>query len=176
MSTESIVILDGAKRLPRADILIKNREPGLFSRFTTTQLGGMAIKATLEHTNIDQDKVGHVVMGMAQHSHRDSIYAAKGMAWRGGLGKDVPALTVARICGNGAEAVAKVEDVIMRIPQIEGLKNGQQVTLGLRPEDAVGPAGHGDTGDDQRLLQLAHRVAARPLRGRRRSPRARAPG
>jgi len=103
---DSIVILEGAKRIPRADILIKNREPGLFSRFSTTQLGGMAIEATLENTPIDKGLVGHVVMGMAQHSHRDSIYAAKGMAWRGGLGKDVPALTVARICGSGAEAVA----------------------------------------------------------------------
>ena len=28
------------------------------------------------------------------------------MRWRGGLGDDVPALTVARICGSGAEAVA----------------------------------------------------------------------
>jgi len=102
----SIVILDGAKRTPRADILIKNREPGLFSRFTSTQLGGMAIKATLDNTKIDHNLVGHVVMGMAQHSHRDSIYGAKGMAWRGGLDKSVPALTVARICGSGAEAVA----------------------------------------------------------------------
>ena len=82
--TESIVILDGARRTPRADILINNREPGKFSRFTTTQLGGMAIKATLESTDVDTAKVGHVVMGMAQHSHRDSIYGAKGMAWRGG--------------------------------------------------------------------------------------------
>ena len=103
---DSIVILEGAKRIPRADILIRNREPGLFSRFSTTQLGGMAIDATLENTEVDKDLVGHVVMGMAQHSHRDSIYAAKGMAWRGGLAEDVPALTVARICGSGAEAVA----------------------------------------------------------------------
>jgi acetyl-CoA acetyltransferase family protein len=102
----SIVILDGARRTPRADILINNREPGLFARFTATQLGGMAIKATLEHTPIDKNLIGHVVMGMAQHSHRDSIYAAQGMRWRGGLGHDVPALTVARICGSGAEAVA----------------------------------------------------------------------
>ena len=103
--TENIVILDGARRTPRADILIKNREPGLFSRFTTTQLGGFAIEATLANTPIDRDLIGHVVMGMAAHSHRDSIYAARGMSWRGGLKQDVPALTVARICGSGAEAV-----------------------------------------------------------------------
>ena len=101
-----IMILDGARRLPRADILIKNREPGLFSNFSTTQLGGKAIAATLANSDVDPELVGHCVMGMAQHSHRDSIYAAMGRAWRGGLAADGPALTVARICGSGAEAVA----------------------------------------------------------------------
>jgi acetyl-CoA acetyltransferase family protein len=110
---ESIVILDGGKRTPRADMLINNREPGLFSCFTTTQLGGMAIKGALDKTELDQDLVGHVVMGMAQHSHRDSIYGAKGMAWRGGLGETVPALTVARICGSGAESIAVGADMIL---------------------------------------------------------------
>jgi len=105
-TSQSIVILDGGRRTPRADILINNRQPGLFSRFATTTLGGMAIKATLEATPVDKSLVGHVVMGMASHSHRDSIYGAQGMAWRGGLADDVPALTVARICGSGAEAVA----------------------------------------------------------------------
>jgi len=102
----SIVILDGGRRTPRADILIDNREPGLFSRFSTTQLGGLAIKATLENTKLDKSLIGHVIMGMATHSHRDSIYGAQGMRWRGGLGDDVPALTVARICGSGTEALA----------------------------------------------------------------------
>ncbi len=108
-----IVILDGARRTPRADILVDNRSPGLFSRFTTTQLGGMAIEATLANTKLDPALVGHVVMGMAQHSHRDSIYGAQGMRWRGGLGNDVPALTVARICGSGAEAVALGAEIIL---------------------------------------------------------------
>jgi len=105
-NSQAIVILDGARRTPRADILINNREPGLFSRFATTALGGMAIKATLENTPVDEALIGHVIMGMASHSHRDSIYGAQGMAWRGGLVDDVPALTVARICGSGVEAVA----------------------------------------------------------------------
>jgi acetyl-CoA acetyltransferase family protein len=106
MRDNSIVILDGGRRLPRADILVDNKLPGLFARFSTTQLGGMAITATLAHTAIDPALIGHVIMGMAQHSHRDSIYGAQGMRWRGGLGDDVPALTVARICGSGAEALA----------------------------------------------------------------------
>ena len=109
---ESIVILDGGRRTPRADILIDNKKPGLFSRFSATQLGGMAIKATLDQTPVDNSLIGHVVMGMAAHSHRDSIYGAQGMRRRGGLGNDVPALTVARICGSGAEAVAVGSEII----------------------------------------------------------------
>ena len=109
----SIVIVDGGRRLPRADILHQNREPGLFSRFSTTQLGGKAIRAALDRSKIPSGRVGHVVMGMAQHSHRDSIYAAQGMRWRAGLPHDVPALTVARICGSGAEAVAVGAELIL---------------------------------------------------------------
>ncbi len=109
----TIAILDGGRRTPRADILADNSRPGLFSRFSTTQLGGMAIRAALNNTAIDEDLVGHVVMGMAAHSHRDSIYAAQGMRWRAGLADDVPALTVARICGSGAEAIAVGSEMIL---------------------------------------------------------------
>src|SRR5512137_640479 len=110
---KSIVILDGGRRLPRADILFNNKAPGLFTRFSTTQLGGLAVKAALKHTAIDQKLIGGVVMGMAAHSHRDSIYGAQGMRWRGGLPDDVPALTVARICGSGAEAIAVGSEMIL---------------------------------------------------------------
>ncbi|HSW39328.1 MAG TPA: hypothetical protein VLL97_07545, partial [Acidobacteriota bacterium] len=59
---KAIVILDGGRRLPRADILYNNKAPGLFTRFSTTQLGGMAVKATLENTAIDPGLIGHVIM------------------------------------------------------------------------------------------------------------------
>ena len=131
MSKDSaIVILDGGRRTPRADILINNREPGLFSNFSTTHLGGLAIRATLADTPVDPARVGHVVMGMAAHSHRDSIYGAQGMRWRGGLGNDVPALTVARICGSGAEAIAVGAEMMLA-----GMRNDPE-----RPFTVVGGA------------------------------------
>ncbi len=130
MRDDAIVILDGGRRLPRADILVDNKTPGLFSRFTTTQLGGMAIDATLARTGIDPGLVGHVVMGMAQHSHRDSIYAAHGMRWRGGLAHDVPALTVARICGSGVEAIVVGAEITLA-----GLRHDER-----RPFTVVGGA------------------------------------
>ena len=129
-SDDGIVILDGGRRLPRADILVDNRKPGLFSCFSATELGGMAIVATLENTKVDPALIGHVVMGMAQHSHPDSIYAAQGMRWRGGLPSDVPALTVARICGSGVEAIAVGAEMILA-----GLRHDEQ-----RPFTVVGGA------------------------------------
>src|SRR5512140_818832 len=128
--SDSIVIIDGGRRLPRADILINNREPGLYSRFSPTQLVGMALKAALEHSRVPPELVGHVVMGMAQHSHRDSIYAAQGMRWRAGLPNEVPALTVARICGSGAEALAVGSEMLLA-----GLRTDPE-----RPFFAVGGA------------------------------------
>ncbi|MBI4822111.1 MAG: thiolase family protein [Deltaproteobacteria bacterium] len=130
MSKDTIVILDGGRRTPRADILINNREPGLFSRFSTTQLGGFAIEGALASTGIDKALIGHTVMGMAQHSHRDSIYGARGMGWRGGLDRSVPALTVARICGSGAEAIAVGAEMILA-----GLRHDKK-----RPFSVVGGA------------------------------------
>jgi acetyl-CoA acetyltransferase family protein len=114
MATDtSIVLLDGGRRLPRADILIDNKRPGLFSRFSATHLGGLAVRAALDHTAVDPALIGHVVMGLAEHSHRDSIYGAQGMRWRGGLANDVPALTVARICGSGVEAIAVASEMML---------------------------------------------------------------
>lgn len=114
MATDtSIVLVDGGRRLPRADILIDNKRPGLFSRFSATHLGGLAVKAALDHTAVDPALIGHVVMGLAEHSHRDSIYGAQGMRWRGGLANDVPALTVARICGSGVEAIAVASEMML---------------------------------------------------------------
>ncbi len=113
MQNDPIVILSGARRLPRADILVDNKRPGLFSHLSTTHLGGLAIAATLKHSKVDPKLVGHVVMGMAQHSNRDSIYGAQGMRFRGGLPNDVPALTVARICGSGAEAISVASEMLM---------------------------------------------------------------
>jgi hypothetical protein len=78
------------RRTPRADIRENNRAPGFFSRFSTTQLGGMAIGVTLEYTGADRSLVGHVVMGMAAHSHRDLICGAQGMRCAAASGATCP--------------------------------------------------------------------------------------
>ncbi len=113
LNEQSIVILNGGKRTPRADILINNRDEGLFHGYTTNQLGGIAIRATLSNSGVKGEEIGHVVMGNALESHRDSIYAARGMAIEGGLPYEVPALTVRRICGSGAQSIVNAAQMLL---------------------------------------------------------------
>ena len=73
MAKKSIVILDGGRRLPRADILHNNKAPGLFTRFTTTQLGGLAIKAALQHTAIDPKLIGGFIVSTEKVRYDSSL-------------------------------------------------------------------------------------------------------
>jgi hypothetical protein len=91
----------------------------------------MAIGATLEHTGFDRSLVGHVVMSMAAHSHRDLICGAQGMRCRGGLGSDVPALTVAGICGSGAEEVRRAGSTGGRAVTVERDGASEAVATGV---------------------------------------------
>jgi acetyl-CoA acetyltransferase family protein len=92
---------------------VNNRDPGLLHSYTTNQLGGMAIRATLEAGGIAPERLGHVIMGNALESHRDSIYGARGMALEGGVPWDVPALTVRRICGSGTQAIVNAVQMLL---------------------------------------------------------------
>ncbi|MBI5222704.1 MAG: thiolase family protein [Candidatus Magasanikbacteria bacterium] len=102
-----MVILDGGRRTPRADILHENRAPGLFSCYTANQLGALALKETLVATGIDPAKIGHVFVGNAGQSHRESLYCARHVGLGAGIPEDVPALTLNRLCGSGAEAIVQ---------------------------------------------------------------------
>ncbi len=62
MAKKSIFILDGGRRLPRADILHNNKGPGLFTRFTTTQLGGMAVDRILGGCVKNDEHLLHVTV------------------------------------------------------------------------------------------------------------------
>ena len=120
LDRKNIVILDGGRRTPRADILLNNNYPGLMSRYSTNKLGSIVIEAAMKASKVIPDEIGHVIMGNALESHRDSIYGARGMALGAGLNITTPALTVRRLCGSGAQSIV----------------NGtQMLLLGDHPED-----------------------------------------
>lgn len=69
-----------------------------------TELGAIAIRETLRRSGLDPASIGSVVMGnVIQAGNR--MNPARQAAIHGGLPVEVPAMTVNRVCGSGAQAV-----------------------------------------------------------------------
>jgi len=76
------------------------------------ELGATAIRASLERAKLDPAAVGTVVMGnVIQASNK--MNPARQAAIGGGLPVEVPAMTVNRVCGSGAQAIASAAAEIM---------------------------------------------------------------
>jgi acetyl-CoA C-acetyltransferase len=68
-------------------------------------LGAHVIGAVLRRSGLDRAQVGSVVMGNVVQAG-NGMNVARQAAVQGGLPVDVPAMTVNRVCGSGAQAVA----------------------------------------------------------------------
>ncbi len=69
-----------------------------------TELGAIAVRQTLRRSGLDPASIGSVVMGnVIQAGNR--MNPARQAAIHGGLPVEVPAMTVNRVCGSGAQAV-----------------------------------------------------------------------
>jgi acetyl-CoA C-acetyltransferase len=69
------------------------------------ELGATAIKACLERAGVPRKDVGTVVMGNVIQAG-NKMNPARQAAIGGGIPVDVPAMTVNRVCGSGAQAIA----------------------------------------------------------------------
>jgi acetyl-CoA C-acetyltransferase len=85
---------------------------GSLKATAATQLGATAIRAVLARTKLDPAKVQSVVMGnVVQAGNR--MNPARQAAIFGALPVEVPAMTVNRVCGSGAQAIASAAQEIM---------------------------------------------------------------
>ena len=77
-----------------------------------TELGALVVGETLRRSKIDPSAVGSVVMGnVIQAGNR--MNPARQAAIKGGLPVSVPAMTVNRVCGSGAQAVVTAAQQIV---------------------------------------------------------------
>lgn len=77
---------------------------GALKGVPATELGAIAIRETLRRAGLSGDDVGTVIMGnVIQAGNR--MNPARQAAIGGGLPVSVPALTVNRVCGSGAQAI-----------------------------------------------------------------------
>ena len=85
---------------------------GSLKETPATELGATAIRAVLARTKLDDTKIETVVMGNVIQAG-NKMNPARQAAIYGGLPVEVPAMTVNRVCGSGAQAIASAAQEIM---------------------------------------------------------------
>ncbi|MDQ2969538.1 MAG: thiolase family protein [Acidobacteriota bacterium] len=101
-----IVILDGV-RTPMAEF------NGSFSDVSAIDLGAHVAREVLARTGTDPAEIDHVIFGNALQTSGDAIYGARHVGLKAGVPKEVPALTVNRLCGSGFESIVQAAHRIL---------------------------------------------------------------
>jgi acetyl-CoA C-acetyltransferase len=85
---------------------------GTLKDIPTVELGATAISAALQRSGLRPDEIGTVVMGNAVQAG-NKMNPARQATNRGGLPVQVPAMTVNRVCGSGAQAIVSAAHEIL---------------------------------------------------------------
>jgi acetyl-CoA acetyltransferase family protein len=102
---KDIVIIDGA-RTPMAEY------NGHFTDISAIDLGVIAAKEALSRSGFAPQEIDHVIVGNALQTSGDAIYGARHVGLKSGVPKEVPALTVNRLCGSGIQSIINAAEQI----------------------------------------------------------------
>ena len=84
---------------------------GSLKTIPATELGAVVVRETLQRAKLDPAAVGSVVMGNVIQAG-NKMNPARQAAINGGIPVSVPAMTVNRVCGSGAQAIVTVAQQI----------------------------------------------------------------
>jgi len=118
------VLVAGA-RTPMGRLLGQLRD------FSGAQLGGIAVKAALERAGVSPGQVEYVIMGQVLTAGAGQI-PARQAAVAAGIGMEVPALTVNKVCLSGLTAIA-MADQLIRTGECEIVVAGGQESMTQAP-------------------------------------------
>jgi acetyl-CoA C-acetyltransferase len=85
---------------------------GSLKTVPTTELGAIAVRAVLKRSKLKGSDVNTAIMGNVVQAG-SKMNPARQSAINGGLPVEVPALTVNRVCGSGAQAIASAAQEVM---------------------------------------------------------------
>ncbi len=86
---------------------------GSLSGVAPSELGARVIREAVARGGIAPREVGHVVLGQVIHTEPRDMYLARVAAMGAGLPREVPALTLNRLCGSGLQAIISAAQSIM---------------------------------------------------------------
>jgi acetyl-CoA acetyltransferase family protein len=80
---------------------------GAFSDVSAIDLGVHAATEAMKRSGVEPGQVDHVIFGNVLQTSGDAIYGARHVGLKAGVPKEVPALTVNRLCGSGFESIVQ---------------------------------------------------------------------
>ena len=94
------VVIIGAARTPMGGF------QGVFQGVTAADLGGVAIAAALESAGTPPERIEELLMGCVLPAGQGQA-PARQAGFKAGLGQEVPATTLNKMCGSGMKAAAR---------------------------------------------------------------------
>ncbi|MBM7368604.1 acetyl-CoA C-acetyltransferase [Gordonia hydrophobica] len=139
MSDNTTVIVSGARTA-------QGRLMGSLKGFSAVDLGAVAIKGALDKGKVDPALVEYVIMGQVLTAGAGQM-PARQTAVKAGIGWDVPALSINKMCLSGIDAIA-LADQLIRAGEFECVVAGGQESMTQAPHLLPGSRGgykYGDT-------------------------------
>ena len=104
---------------------------GSLKDFSGSDLGAIAIKAALEKSNVAASLVEYVIMGQVLTAGAGQM-PARQSAVAAGIGWDVPALTINKMCLSGIDSIA-LADQLIRAGEFDVVVAGGQESMTAAP-------------------------------------------
>jgi acetyl-CoA C-acetyltransferase len=104
---------------------------GSLKSVPATELGATVVRAVLARSKLDGSDVGTVVMGNVIQAG-NKMNPARQSAVHGGIPVNVPAMTVNRVCGSGAQAIASAAQEVM-IGMLDSAVAGGMENMDMAP-------------------------------------------
>lgn len=148
MTFENGSVIVGGARTPMG------RLQGSLATLSAVQLGGVAIRAALERAGVAPDEVDSVIMGQVLQAGAGQI-TARQAAVAGGIGMDVPALTINKVCLSGLDAIA-LADQLIRAGEFDVVVAGGMESMSQAPHLLIGSRDGVKYGDWTMVDSMAH--------------------
>jgi acetyl-CoA C-acetyltransferase len=155
--------------MPKTVILGSARTPigklgGGLSTLKATELGGIAISAALERSNVDPEQVDHVVMGQVLQAGQGQIPSRQAQIGAG-IPKEVSSETINKVCASGLRATVILDQAIrtgdVQVGVGGGMESMSQAPY-LLPQARFGYR----MGDAKALDAMVHDGLTNPFSGR----------
>lgn len=146
MSDNTTVIVAGA-RTPFGRLM------GSLKNFSAVDLGAIAIKGALERSHVPASEVDYVIMGQVLTAGSGQM-PARQSAVKAGIGWDVPALSINKMCLSGVDAIA-LADQLIRAGEFECVVAGGQESMTQAPHLLPGSRGGFKYGNTELVDHMA---------------------